>query len=149
MPGQTNNDPLQPKPQQPWGPYLAPAILLAVVGVFFGLWGGLSDPDDVSLWEEQMRLGRASMTVLGVMGALGGAVMGWQERRLKGLLLGGAGFGLVMLIGGFICTYAPYGFSIIVGYLAGGAGKISSGVIGALLGAAFGLIPLAVRRCRQ
>jgi hypothetical protein len=148
MPDQTNNDPPQPKPRQPWEPYLPPAIVLAAVGVFFGLLGGLTDPDSDG-WEEHFHLGRIGMTVVGVIGTLAGATMGWQERRLKGLLLGGAAFGLVMLLPLLIWTYAPYTFSIVVRYLVGAAGKVWSGVIGALLGAAFGLIPFAVRICRQ
>jgi hypothetical protein len=148
MPDQPNNDPLQPKRRQPWGPYLAPAILIAAFGVSVGLLGGLTDPDSDG-WEEHFRLGRAAMTVMPVMAALLAGMMGWQERRLKGLLLGGAAFGLAMLLPLLIWTYAPYTFSIVVRYLVGGTGKVWSGVIGALLGAAFGLIPFAVRICRQ
>jgi hypothetical protein len=69
MPDQTDKDPQQPKRRQPWGPYLAPAILIAAFGVFVGLRGGLSDPD-AEMWEEHFRLGRAAMTVMPVMVAL-------------------------------------------------------------------------------
>jgi hypothetical protein len=129
-------------------PYLPTVIALAMVGFFLGLWGGLSDPEDPG-WQEHFRYTRAFMTGGGLLATLGGAVMGWQEARLKGLIFGGAVSGLLVVIGIVFCAYAPYVISIITGYLAGGAGKAWSAVIGALLGSAMGLIPFAVALVRR
>ena len=53
------------KPLRRWKPQIPFSITFAVFGAFLGLWGGLSDPNDADMWQEQLRLGRAGMAVVG------------------------------------------------------------------------------------